>query len=102
MFYLDGAPLMVHALLNVLLLGLMLFACIGAFVKKQRFLGLGLLILSLSGFLWAGSTTYPILLSELSKASPSLYTWFMPLLNLLQAAGWGCLVISVFKLPKSD
>jgi len=26
----------------------------------------------------------------------------MPLLNLLQAAGWGCLVISVFKLPKSD
>jgi len=92
---------MAHALMNLLVLGLMLFACIVAFAKKQRLLCLGLLLLSLSGFFWAGLTTYPYIQSELAEAIPSLYIWFLPILGLIQAAGWSCVLFSVFKLPKA-
>ena len=100
MFALDGAPLMAHTLTALLVLGLMSIACIGAFAKKQRLLSLGLLLLSFSGFLWAGWSTYPFLQSELYELSPFLSRWFVPLLNLLEAAGWGCVLVSIFKLPK--
>ena len=100
MFALDGVPLMAHTLTVLLVLGLMSIACIGAFAKKQRLLSLGLLLLSFSGFLWAGWSTYPYLHSELYELSPFLSRWFVPLLNLLEAAGWGCVLVSIFKLPK--
>ena len=101
MFHLDGWPLMAHALTVLLVMGLITTACISAFAKKQRLLGLGLLLLSVSGYLWAGWSSYPFLQSELSDLSPFLSRWFMPLLDIFQAAGWGCVVISVFRLPKT-
>jgi hypothetical protein len=101
MFHLDGWPLMAHALTVLLALGLMSFACIGAFAKKQRLLSLGFLLLSFAGFLWAGWSTYPFLQSELYELSPFLSWWFVPLLNLLEAAGWGCVLVSVFKMRAS-
>ena len=101
MIHLDGAPLMVHALINILVLSLMLFACIGACAKKQRLLYPGLLLLSISGFLWAALTTYPSLQAQLAEASPFLYRWFVPISDLIQAAGWGCLALTLFKSPKS-
>ncbi len=101
MVYLDGMPLMAHALTVLLVMGLITIACISAFAKKQRLLGLGLLLLSVSGYLWGGWSTYPFLQSELSDLSPFLSRWFIPLLDILQAAGWGCVVISVFRLPKT-
>ena len=101
MFPIDGAPLMVHSLMNLVVLGLMLFACIGAFVKKRRLLCVGLLLLSLCGFVWAAMTTYPSLHTQLAEWSPSLSWWLVPILDLVQAAGWGCLVISVFKMKPS-
>ena len=100
MFHLDGWPLMAHALTVLLVMGLISFACIGAYAKKQRLLSLGLLLLSISGYLWAGWSSYPFLQSKLSETSPFLSMWFMPLLNILQAAGWGCVLVGVFKLPK--
>jgi hypothetical protein len=100
MFHLDGAPLMAHTLTVLLALGLMSFACIGAFAKKQRLLSLGFLLLSFAGFLWAGWSTYSHLQFKLSDMSPFLSMWFVPLLNILQAAGWGCVLVGVFKLPK--
>ena len=100
MFHLDGWPLMAHTLTVLLVMGLITIACISAFAKKQRLLGLGLLLLSVSGYLWAGWSTYPDLQFKLSDMSPFLSMWFMPLLNILQAAGWSCVVISIFKLPK--
>ena len=98
MFPVDGAPLMVHSLMTLMVLGLMLFACIGAFSKKRRLLFVGLLLLSLCGFVWAAMTTYPFLHSELAEWSPSLYWWLLPILDLVQAAGWGCVLVSVFKM----
>ena len=92
---------MVHALMSLLVLGLMLFACISAFAKKQRPLSLGLSLLFLSVFLWAGLTTYPSLQAQLAEASPFLYRWFVPISDLIQAAGWGCLALTLFKSPKS-
>ena len=100
MIHLDGAPQMVHALMSLLVLGLMFFVCIVAFAQKQRLLCLGLFLLFFSGLLWAGLTTYPYLQSELAEASPSLYRWFVPISDLIQAAGWGCLALTLFKSPK--
>ena len=101
MFHLDGAPLIAHILTLFLALGLISIACIGAFAKKQRLLSLGFLLVSFAGFLWAGWSTFPHLQSELYELSPFLSWWFVPLLNLLQAAGWGCVVVSVFKMKPS-
>ena len=100
MFHLDGMPLMAHTLTVLLVMGLISMACISAFAKKQRLLGLGLLLLSVSGYLWAGYSSYVHLQFALSDLSPFLSRMFVPLLNLLQAAGWGCVLCSIFKSPK--
>lgn len=104
MFFLEGVPLIAHFLSALLVLGLISIACIGAYAKKRRLLSLGLLLLSFSGGLWVLWSGFPdhFFHSTFYELSPSLSYWFVPLLNLLEAAGWGCVLVGVFKLPKPE
>ena len=101
MFHMEsGAPFIAHIFSLLLVIALISIACIGAFAKKARLLSLGLFMVSVASILWFywSCFNYP----ADTEFWEFMYMWFVPLLNLLEAAGWGCVLVGVFKLPKPE